>query len=228
MLKEGKLRAFRNLPIGWVTHANHARDLTERLFHHACEVIILLAVLGAVFAFSNDANRSVWLITSVVVVHTVWWVVNGNCHVCLLDSFKFFKNAGIAPILDYLCWARGWFTAGGDVVAVLVYGSFCRRQFHGRSDLDLRIIRKAGARAFLKVMPLAVVARTVSLARGIPTDLQVVDSEEFLLRQMRASELPICVFGGGNLRRIVVSGTLEEVMNHPKMVMKGGSVLSNG
>lgn len=220
MLKEGRLRAFRNLPIGWVTHANHARDLSERLFHHVCEGVVLLTVLGAVYAFGAAATRIMWMIVAGILIHTAWWIINGNCHVCLLDSFKFVKNAGIGPILDYICWTRKWFVGSDRVAAILVYGSFCRRQFHGRSDLDLRVIRKSGLIAILTTMPLAVAVRIVSLVRGIPTDLQVVDNEEFLLRQMRASELPVCVFGSENLKKIVVSVAFDEVLRHPDMVLK--------
>lgn len=220
MLKEGRLRAFRNLPIGWVTHANHGRDITERVCHHLMESILLLIVLGIVWFFGSDSHILVSMLLAGLVVHTIWWIINGNCHVCFLDSFKRVKNAGIDEMLIYIIWEKDWFLKCEYVKSILVYGSFCRGEFHGRSDLDLRIIRSPGLRAACVLMPMAVIARVVSLARGIPTDLQIVDSEEFLLKQMRATELPVCVFGSDSLNKIKISMKIDEVMDDSGIVMK--------
>ena len=224
MLKKGKLRAFRNLPIGWVTHANHARDISERLCHHLMECTLLLIVLGTVWVFGEKSRQVVPMLVIGMIVHTIWWVVNGNCHVCLLDSFKFVRNAGIDSILNYIIWAKDWLLKSGCVSSVLVYGSFCRGEFHGRSDLDLRIIRTPGVCSACVIMPMAVVARVVSLFCGIPTDLQIVDSEGFLLKQMRSTELPVCVYGRDSLKRIKISMQIDEVMDNPQIVLKKGKI----
>ena len=54
------------------------------------------------------------------------------------------KNPGIAGVLDYVDLVRRMFTRSDSSNAILIYGSMCRGAFHGRSDLDLRIVRRPG------------------------------------------------------------------------------------
>jgi len=215
MQKVGRYRAIRNLACGWVTHANHGRDSTERMFHYITELLIIFVAAIAIFSFQIG-----WLIfaAAAFIIHTVWWVINGNFHVYMLDSFRFVRNAGIDQELMYILWVSEICKRLG-VKAVLVYGSFCRKEFHGRSDLDLRIIRDCSASP-LPLLFFAVHARVISMLRGCPTDLQVVDSEEFLQRQMSDKEYPVDVFGGATLSKIVCSMRLSDVCENPSIVMK--------
>jgi hypothetical protein len=75
-------------------------------------------------------------------------------------------------------------------------------------------------RSAIALFPVVVYARLVSLLRGIPTDLQFVDSEAFLMKQMRADEHPVCVFGKDNLRKIQGGLLFEEVKGHPEKVLR--------
>lgn len=220
MLKEGKWRAFRNLPIGWIAHANHGRDVSDKVAHYLSELCFLLALSIPAFFIGDQKGVAIYLLSMFMVVHTAWWVVNGNFHVCMLDSFKGVQNAGLKSILDYIIWTEGIMKKTGAIEAILIYGSFCRGRFHGRSDLDLRIIRKKGMRYAVTLFPVVVYARLVSLLRGIPTDLQFVDSEAFLMKQMRADEHPVCVYGKKNLRKIQGGLLFEEVKGHPEKVLR--------
>ncbi|MDD2336056.1 MAG: hypothetical protein PHD01_05735 [Geobacteraceae bacterium] len=221
MRKVGKYRAFRNLPIGWLTHANHSRDKTERLFHWGLEALLFLS-LSLGIAVINSVSLFSWqvILSAFIATHTLWWLINGNLHVYLLDSFKCFNNAGIYKVVDYITWVTTLLTKTGAVDAVLIYGSFCRSQFHGRSDLDLRIIRRPHARNTLKLFYLAIFARIASLFSKIPTDLQVVDSYSFLQKQMRKDELPVVAYcrEGFKIGRTGISFKL--IAEDPSLVLK--------
>jgi hypothetical protein len=217
MLKTGRWRALRNLPVGWLTHANHARDRSEKWFHYVVESVLLASSLMVLVAIERTGTVSIFL--AIIIVHSVWWVVNGNCHVYLLDSFASVHNAGIERTISYIEWCHRCFARTGCVSAILIYGSFCRQKFHRRSDLDLRIIRRPGLLAALFVLPMAVGARVVSLWRGVPTDLQVVDSGWFLSRQMRADEHPVVVYVDPHAQTIDGLGmTFAEVQSNPRIV----------
>lgn len=220
MLKEGRWRAVRNLPIGWIAHANHGRDFSDKMAHYCAELFVLLLLSVPAYFMEDQRLVACYMLGLFLAVHTVWWVVNGNFHVCLLDSFKIVRNAGWYPIIQYIEWVDGVMRKTGAVKAILVYGSFCRGRFHGRSDLDLRILRKEGMASALTLFPVVVHARLISMLRGIPTDLQFVDSEAFLLRQMRADEHPVCVFGKENLKQIEGGLSFEEVKEHPEKVLR--------
>jgi predicted nucleotidyltransferase len=218
MLKQETYRALRNLPVGWLTHANHARDRSEKWFHYGVEIGLLTCSVLAMAAI--NCLSTVSIIVATCVVHSVWWVVNGNCHVYLLDSFVFIHNAGLARTMAYIEWCNHMFTQTGCVRAILIYGSFCRQKFHGRSDLDLRIVRKSGALAAMAILPMAVVARLVSVLRGVPTDLQVVDSYQFLDRQMRSDENPIVVYSDTQCPTVKMGMSFSEVQSNPQVVLE--------
>jgi predicted nucleotidyltransferase len=180
------------MPVGWICHANHGRDKTERAFHWICEIVFLC--IGAA-AVSLLGIRTDSFVVIALLIHTTWWIINGNFHVYVLDSFKFIRTRPKTEVAEFARFAAQ--LASGNVVArsVLIYGSACRNKFHERSDLDLRIVRTSGSIfATVDLLVRAVKLRIVSLWKGIPTDLQVVDSYEFLNEQMRADELPIVVW----------------------------------
>lgn len=215
MQKRGRFRAIRNLVSGWITHANHGRDRSERIFHHAVELLLLIAIFIVIFCLGCKWHA---YLIAFFAVHTLWWIVNGNFHVYMLDSFRFVRNAGIEQELKYILWAAEKFESFG-VKAVLVYGSFCRKEFHGRSDLDLRVIRDCRKNPIVLFM-FGVYARIISMLRQCPTDLQIVDSEEFLLKQMNAREIPVDALGGGTLSKIKCSMSIADVCANPSIVMK--------
>jgi predicted nucleotidyltransferase len=189
MDKKSRLRAFRNLPVGWVTHANHGRDTTERWFHWAVEAVLLAATVIVLRATGTDASAVIW---SGLAIHSLWWVMNGNFHVYVLDSIRAICTRPKAEVADFVNKAAHLMADNDATRAVLVYGSACRNQFHRRSDLDLRVVRGGGS--WLQITDLllrAVRVRMWSLMKGIPTDLQVVDSYAFLDQQMRDDEYPI-------------------------------------
>jgi predicted nucleotidyltransferase len=177
------------------------------------EACLLACSLLAMGGYARSSVTNVVLVAGVV--HSAWWVVNGNFHVYLLDSFAGVRNAGIARTLAYLDWCERLFARTGRIRAILIYGSFCRRKFHDRSDLDLRIVRRPGIGAAARVLPVAVLARLVSLLCGVPTDLQVVDSYEFLARQMRGDEKPIVVHGDPEGGPVGAGFSFAEVKANP-------------
>ncbi len=219
MLKQGRLRAVRNLLIGWITHANHGRDRTERYVHWVCEVIMTIFISG-LFLFLCSFSSTTAIVLGLLVTHTLWWIINGNFYVYTLDSFSFIKNAGINSVLNYIQWANSLFLRTKAVECVLVYGSFCRGAFHDRSDLDLRIVRRIGAKGSSLILFMSIYARFVSLCRGIPTDLQVVDSMEFLKRQMREDEHPVVVYCRKGYAVNNPGSAFDDILKNPEGVLR--------
>ncbi len=221
MLKEGKYRAWRNIPIGWLTHSIHGRDKTEKIFHVINELIMIFIVLLLCSLFSQNSKELQHVIFIVIFCHTLMWIIDGNFHVYLLDSFQFVENAGINKVIDFVQWAGARFENSEAVSCVLVYGSFCRSMFHGRSDLDLRVVRKkTGFAATLLLLYLTVYVRVKSLFAGIPTDLQVVDSFEFLVRQMRDDEKPVVVYCVSGVKVENLGLSFDEIVRNPSIIMK--------
>jgi len=71
-----------------------------------------------------------------------------------------------------------------------------RGEFHGRCDLALRVIRKPCLHTGLVAIFVGFIVRENAALQINPVDFQVVDSLQFLDKQMRPDEHPITVLQG--------------------------------
>lgn len=192
MLKTGRWRALRNIPVGWVMQSLHGTDRSERRFR----ILMELLLAGGVLAVGAQAMplTPLRILLLLVLTHTLNWCLTGNFWVYLLDSFLWVRNPGIRGVLDYTRRVRSVYQHWQACEAILIYGSMCRGQFHGRSDLDLRIVRRTDNwRGWLALL-IGWGLRAYAFVIAMPVDLQVVDSLAFLKDQMRADEIPIVVY----------------------------------
>ena len=194
MLKQGKYRAIRNITVGWITHAIHSTDSSERIFRISVEMLLTFLCFNMVIfrgPFKSDILSAAFV--SIIVCHTIMWFLDGNFWIYMLDSFHWIRNPGINRIISYVRLCRRMFQVAELCDAILIYGSMCRAEFHRRSDLDLRIIRRNDSWLGILCLPLALFFRIISFFIALPVDLQVADSFEFIEKQMRKDEFPIVV-----------------------------------
>lgn len=220
MLKEGKHRAIRNITIGWLSHAIHSTDYSERIFRIAIEILLMFLCFNLIMhreIFKSDILSSAGV--TIIVCHTIMWMLDGNFWVYLLDSFDWMRNPGIKRIIAYVKLCRKLFQVADLCNAILIYGSMCRGEFHDRSDLDLRIIRRNDSWLGMVCLPVALFLRIISFFIVIPVDLQVADSYEFINRQMRKDELPVVVHlrNGFNLKS--TGRRFSEIEKNPSSVL---------
>ncbi len=209
---------MRNILAGWALQAVHSTDRTERFFRIVVEAVIL-TVMGLVL-WATDCLTTASLLITLVVIHTIFWFITGNFWVYMLDSFLWIKNPGIKTILSFVKLAKKQLTRTNSVEAILIYGSMCRGQFHKRSDLDLRVVRRRDTMAGLMALPVGLLMRAYSFFLILPVDLQVVDSSEFLEKQMRKDERPIVVFRRDNFHSAQLGVSFEDVLKDPHIIMR--------
>jgi predicted nucleotidyltransferase len=136
----------------------------------------------------------------------------------MLDSFDQVKNPGIERIIPYVKLSRKLFLLGDLCDSILIYGSMCRSQFHNRSDLDLRVLRRRDSWLGYLCLPIGLFLRVYSFFIILPVDLQVVASMEFLNRQMREDELPIVVYLRSGFELELSGRSFREVEKNPSSV----------
>jgi len=220
MMKEGRFRAFRNLPVGWVLQIIHSTDTTERYFRILFELFFFAIFLGTWTQVKvTDSHVSTFLL-SFIVVHTLSWFFVGNFWVYMLDSFLWVKNPGIKKTVDFMLFCRKAFTLLDCCEAVLVYGSMSRSMFHNRSDLDLRVIRRTDSPLGYMAILIGFWARLLSFFLILPVDLQVVDSLKFLHKQMRDDEQPIAIYIRKGFQLEVNKISLQSLTEDPSVVLK--------
>lgn len=220
MMKQGKFRAFRNLPVGWLLQILHSTDRTERWVRIGTEALLIFVLWVFLGYFSTFSETALCLLWAFIIVHSLSWYFIGNFWVYMLDSFLWVRNPGINGVIEYINFVRRVFVKNHSCNAVLVYGSMCRGAFHGRSDLDLRIIRKPGMVAGLRAIFAGFVVRVVGAIKKVPVDLQVVDSLDFLNRQMRADEHPITVYLSPDFKVDNSGWSYEQVLADPVLVLR--------
>lgn len=223
MMKEGKYRALRNIPVGWVLQILHSTDRTERWIRILTEIAAVLILVGLLCLQEWCTSVFAAVAGSMIAVHSVSWLLIGNFWVYMLDSFQRVGNPGIEEVMRFVDTCRDVFLATDSSDAILIYGSMCRSMFHNRSDLDLRVLRRPGVWNGLKAVYSAMYVKAIAFFRLVPVDLQVVDSMAFLYNQMRDDEHPIVVY---ERRRGIVANrglAYDTVVENPSSVLRDRS-----
>jgi hypothetical protein len=222
MRKTERYRALRNIPVGWLLQALHSTDHAERHFRIFLEVLSFSGVYELIDMGFPQWEEPAVLVLAFFVNHTLMWFVTGNFWVYILDSFVWAKNPGVGGIIDFTLAARRMFVYTNSTDAILIYGSMCRCQFHGRSDLDLRVVRRRDDWRGWFALPTGLMLRAYSFFCAIPVDLQVVDSMDFVRRQMRRDERPIRVFIRHGMKVPEQGIDFDEVRRNPRVILRTG------
>lgn len=213
----GTYRALRNIPVGWTIQAIHATDRSERYFRIFCEGAVLAVLVS--FLRIADILSLLPVLVLFLVIHTFFWFLTGNFWVYMLDSFGWMRNPGLPAVLAFIGGVNTIFRKTASVDYILIYGSMCRGQFHRRSDLDLRVIRRKDIIGLI-ALPVGFLMRIYAFCLVMPVDLQVVDSVHFLKKQMREDEKPIVVFKRGDMQSFQGGMDFGEIVKDPRIVLK--------
>lgn len=190
----GKLLFLRFLLVGWTLQGIHSLDRTEKILRIVLEVFITAFTVLILSTLISSLSGSLILIC-LVIVHTLFWICDSGWLTGMRECFGFIKNRGLNSTIDYLEFTKKIVEASATADAILVYGSLCRKEFHERSDLDLRIVRKLGVGAAIKLFLLCILLRFCGMYRfGVLLDLRIVDTIAILAKKMRNDEQPIVVF----------------------------------
>ena len=188
-IKWGKLLFIRWIIISWVLQAVHVLDKRERIFRIFLEFLFLLPVI-VIYDVSN-ANSKIYSIAYIISIHSLFYLFNSTWLVGYREVNKKFKGKGIQSIVDFSNYVKEDIK-NCDNNAVLLYGSLPRKKYHNRSDLDIRIIRSSNDN--VKLFFKAIKYRAVGIWKyKIPVDLKVVDSMDYLKKEMRDDEHPIII-----------------------------------
>lgn len=185
----GRFLFFRWIVISWTLQAIHVLDKKERLFR----IILELFPLTIISTFVLITTHSYWIVlVGFVVIHTLFWLCDSTWLVGFREVYTGFKGKGIQSIIDYTDWCIKELKDCSNISAIAIYGSICRHKYHDRSDFDLRILQEGQSlKTFFKMIKLRIVA---IYKYRIPIDLKLVDSIEFLKKEMREDEHPIVAF----------------------------------
>lgn len=188
--KWGYLLGIRWFIASWLLHGVHVFDKTEKAYYILCETILQFIPICILYI----CNVNSWKIyaLSITIVHTITWLVDSHWLVGYREVDKSFRSKGINGVIKYINVVKQKLANNNDVTVIAIYGSLSRKKFHDRSDLDLRIVQeKRNFALFLTVQKL----RFIGIWQyKIPLDLKLVDSEDYLKKEMREDEKAIIVY----------------------------------
>ncbi len=186
----GRIRWW-NLPRGWAHQGFFYLDRTQRLGRVVFEIVPTVIIAGLVSMAGKVPLSSVGLwIASLMVAHTLNWVFNGNWWAGMLFTFPGLRNPGERATCDYLERMADRLANDRAISGVMIFGSVCRGQWHDRSDLDMRLLRRPGWRHGMAGVLVLSRERLLALFARQPLDIYLADDIPFL-RKMRRDEQPI-------------------------------------
>ena len=185
----GKFLFFRWLLISWTLQAVHVLDAKERIFR----IVLELIPIAIIVTLASISVYPWWVaITLFVVLHTLFWLFDSTWLVGFREVYTDFKGKGIKSVIDFVDWSIKELKDCDNISAITIYGSICRHMYHDRSDFDLRIVQEHPT---LKVYFKGIKLRTVGIWKyKIPIDLKIVDSQDYLRKEMREDEHPIIAY----------------------------------
>jgi len=191
-LKAGTWRAFRNIPVFWIHQRTTYMDRSELIFHVVSN-FLAASIIYTILSFLGYFSRQwVTILIAVIGARTLSYLFNDHFWGGLQVSFDFVKNCGLEQICVYLIKSTKRLSKYNSISACMVYGSIVRGEFHDKSDLDVRYIRRSGFLNAISALSFAVRERIIAVFTQIPLDLYVGDTVNFL-KKIRDDETPIII-----------------------------------
>ncbi len=180
-----------NLPRGWAHQGFFYLDHTQRIGWLVFEgtATILVACLSACLGRIPLFHLRLWAV-SLFLAHTLNWVLNGNWWAGMLFTFPRLRNRGDQATCDYLNRMAGRLKRSRAISGAMIFGSVSRGQWHERSDLDMRLLRRRGLLNGIAGVLALWRERWIALWARQPLDLYLADDIRFLMK-MRPDEPPV-------------------------------------
>jgi hypothetical protein len=180
-----------NLPRGWAHQGFFYLDRTQRLGRVVFEIVPTVFLAWLIAGIGGVSLSNLWLwCGSLLTIHTLNWVLNGNWWAGLLFAFPHLRNRGDRATCDYLNRMADRLQRDRSISGAMIFGSVSRRQWHDRSDLDLRLLRSPGMRHGIAAIWVLTRERLIAFWVRQPLDIYLADDVAFL-KKMRADEMPI-------------------------------------
>ncbi len=188
---DDRMPKWNNITRGWLHQGFTYLDSTQRFYRMVFETTFF-SLLTVYLSNAFDLAYSSYLlwVSSAFITHTFFWVFDGNWWAGMMFTFPWIRNPGEKATLDYLNSMVKRLDRNFSISGVLIYGSISRGEWHDRSDLDIRFIRRPGIPHGLRSVLTLYRERIIALLKWQPLDVYIADDIDFL-KKMRNDERPV-------------------------------------
>ncbi|MFA7156731.1 MAG: hypothetical protein WC123_03465 [Bacilli bacterium] len=203
---------FINLFKNWVHQSILYLDVTEKISRIIIEIVLVLFVYNILeYFFDFNGAYVVIVMLSFIIVHTINWIFNGNWWACIIFAFPKLMNPGEYSTCQYLNNMATRLRNSSSISAILVFGSISREKWHGRSDIDMRILRKTGLFNAISAVMIQMRERFYAFFSKQPLDMYLADNIEFF-KNLREDEYPICLLLNDNKVKKIYPTIKEKIL----------------
>ena len=199
---------WRNVPRNWAHQAISYMDAGEVAFRLVIESIEVLVLGWVLYLLLPSLNIIVLGLLSLFVVHTWNWITNGLFWSVIIFTFPGLKNPGTHKTVEYLNKMRDRLGHSRCISGIAIYGSVTRQAWHDRSDIDIRLLRRAGSINLLCAGFETMEERFRALLALQPMDLYLADNIDFLMK-MRSDEIPVLLLNRDERLSTLYPGNAE-------------------
>jgi predicted nucleotidyltransferase len=180
-----------NLARGWAHQSFFYLDRTQRVSRVILEIVPPMFLAWLIGGIAGIRLSNLWLWCScLLIVHTLNWVLNSNWWAGVLFAFPHLRNRGDRATCAYLNQMADRLKRDRSISGVMIFGSISRGQWHERSDLDVRLLRRRGLSHAVGGVLVLLRERWIALVSRQPLDVYLADGIAFLKR-MRPDEPPL-------------------------------------
>ncbi len=202
----------------WIHQGLLYMDRSEQIFKLLTEAIEFLVVFALLY-FSGQHRMSITgiCVASFIIVHSYNWVTNNLFWSIVMFAFPKLKNRGMKQTVQYLRNMADRLRENDSITGLALYGSISRRQWHDRSDLDLRLLRAPGFINMLRANLVMMKERFIAFLLRQPTDIFLADDVAFLAK-MRSDEKPVLLIKRDKRLDSIYPGNPEQIISGEHLV----------
>ena len=198
----------------WIHQGLLYMDRGEQIFKLFIEAVEFLLIFVFLSGFvKNDLGVTGIAMSSFLIVHTFNWITNNLFWSIVMFAFPNLKNRGMEKTVQYLENMADRLRGNKSISGMALYGSISRRQWHNRSDLDIRLLRAPGGFNLLLANFVMMRERFIAFLLRQPTDIFLADDVKFLAK-MRSDENPVLLIKRDKRLDTIYPGNQEQLISH--------------
>lgn len=179
---------------------------TEMIFKIFCEVVFFIIAFPLTIIFIE--NSFVQVITSLIISHTLNWIVNTNFNSLLIHRL-YLKKLDKSSLFIYLSSLQEKLKTESWLEFAAIFGSISRGELKESSDLDVTFVRKSGIFNALKAVWFLFKERKIADFQGIPLEAYINETPDESARRFKKEDTAVVLTDSNSILSLYYENTIS-------------------